>query len=329
MKLPFLNGLFEDKSQFSDLMVKKSLSKKQLDVVAELLKNNPEQMKVFQDIYEEYEKGDESKNLFQQNATKAIEAQPKFLEVSEELDEVVETIVKELLSQSQVWDSEKAGILELPIPVQHYKATDAEKLLKLGDIQLTGYLCKVDIDASPSDTLLETYRKYLETGNMHYYHLFRQGLDILDLDTLTYDMLSYDPNSMSKWLPEIARVAKVTAGQEVKELGSYLWYIQHQASQMAAPLNNVCMYGVSSNNEWVVREFIDDVENNPTIYNGLPLHTEYRVFVDFDTNGILGINPYWDANIMKENFLNVGSSAPSQKRHDYVVYAAHEAILAK
>lgn len=110
VKLPFLNGLFEDKTQFSDLMVKKSLSKKQLDVVAELLKNNPEQMKVFQDIYEEYEKGDESKNLFQQNAAKAIEAQPKFLEVSEGLDEVVETIVKELLFQSQVWDSEVAGV---------------------------------------------------------------------------------------------------------------------------------------------------------------------------------------------------------------------------
>ena len=401
VKLPFLNGLFEDKVQFSDLMLKKTLSKKQLDVVAELLKNNPEQMNVFQNIYEEYENGDESKNLFQQNAAKAIEAQPKFLEVSEELDEIVETIVKELLSQSQVWDSEKTDVLEVPNPVQHYKTTDAEKLLKLGNVQLTGYLCKVDVDASPSDTLLETYRKYLKTGNMHYYHLFRQGLDILDLDALTYEMLSYDPNSMSKWLPEIARVAKengffkipktkilrvpltllqstrvfeyrslspvtieiinryirkvfdlddskdyfiktgtfsskfdfrnakVTAGQEVRELGSYLWYIQHQASQMASPLNNVCMYGVSSNNEWVVREFIDDVENNPTIYNGLPLHTEYRVFVDFDTNEILGINPYWDATIMKENFLDIGSSAPSQKRHDYVVYATHEDVLAK
>ena len=32
---------------------------------------------------------------------------------------------------------------------------------------------------------------------------------------------------------------------------------------------------------------------------------------------------------MKENFLDVGSSAPSQKRHDYVVYTAHEAILTK
>lgn len=114
MKLPFLNGLFEAKSNFANLMVRKNLSKKQLDVVAELLKNNPEQIKVFQNIYEEYEKGDESKNLFQQNAAKAIEAQPKFLEVSGELDEVVETIVKEFLSQSQVWDSEKTDVLELP-----------------------------------------------------------------------------------------------------------------------------------------------------------------------------------------------------------------------
>ena len=401
MKLPFLNGLFEGKSNFTDLMVKKNLSKKQLDIIAELLKNNPEQIEVFQNIYEEYEKTDESKNLFQQNAAKTIEAQPKFLEVSKELDEVVNSIVEELLSQSQVWDSEKEGVLKLPQPVQHYQLSDAKELSKLGDIQLTGYLCKVDVDASSSDTLLETYRKYLETGNMHFYHLFRQGLDILDLDYLAYEMLSYDPNSMSKWLPEIAKVAKekgffkipktkilrvpvtllqstrvfeyqslspvtieiinryihkvfelddakdyfiktgtfsskfdfrnakVTAGQEVKELGSYLWYIQHQASQMASPLNNVCMYGVSSNNEWVVREFVDDVENNPTIYNGLPLHTEYRVFVDFDTNEIIGINPYWDADVMKENFLDVGSSAPSQKHHDYVIYTAHEDVLAK
>ena len=32
---------------------------------------------------------------------------------------------------------------------------------------------------------------------------------------------------------------------------------------------------------------------------------------------------------MKENFLDVGSSAPSQKHHDYVIYTAHEDVLAK
>lgn len=240
----------------------------------------------------------------------------------------------------------------------------------------------------------------LELWNIHYSTiLVPQGLDILDLDEMTYELLSYDPNAMSKWLPPIAeqvkeynffkipktkilkvpmtllqstrtatynelspisieiinryiyrvfdlddkkdyfiktgtfsskfdfRNAKVTAGQEVKELGSYLWYIQHQASQMASFLNNKVLYGVSTNNEWVVREFIDDVEDNPTIYNGLPLHTEYRVFVDFDTEEVIGINPYWDPEVMKQNFLEVGSSAQSQKQHDYVIYSAHKATL--
>lgn len=123
------------------------------------------------------------------------------------------------------------------------------------------------------------------------------------------------------------RNTKVTKGQEVLELGSYLWYIQHQANQMASPLNNVVMYGVSSNNEWVVREFIDDKENNPTIYNGLPLHTEYRVFVDFDKEEIIGISPYWHPEVMKENFLDIGVSASIQKNHDYINYINHEETL--
>lgn len=397
--LSAIKNLFKDDKLFVDLETNGMLNQQQLDIMAELLKNNPEQIKLFQNIYEEYEKSDESKNLFQQNAAKTIESQAKFLEVSEELDAVIETIVEELLSQSQVWDSEKETMLQLPAPVQYYDTNNSKDLLKLGEFQFTGYLYKVDIKEPSSKILLDIYKEYLKTGDMSYYHRFRQGLDILDLDEVTYELLSYDPNSMSKWLPPIAkkvrehnffkipktkilkvpmtllqstrtatynelspisieiinryiyrvfdlddkkdyfiktgtfsskfdfRNAKVTAGQEVKELGSYLWYIQHQASQMASMLNNVCLYGVSTNNEWIVREFIDDVEDNPTIYNGLTLHTEYRVFVDFDTKEVIGINPYWDPEVMKQNFLEVGSSAQSQKQHDYVIYSAHEATL--
>ena len=120
------------------------------------------------------------------------------------------------------------------------------------------------------------------------------------------------------------RNAKVTKGQEVSELGSDLWFIQ-----FASPLNNQVVYGVSSNNEWVVREFIDDVENNPTIYNGLPLHTEYRVFVDFDTEEIIGISPYWEPSVMKEHFLALGSLNDIQKQHDYINYINHEETLMK
>lgn len=60
------------------------------------------------------------------------------------------------------------------------------------------------------------------------------------------------------------------------------------------------------------------------IYNGLPLHTEYRVFVDFDTKEILGASPYWRSDVMKNEFKKVSSP---QERHDYVVYKMHEDIL--
>ena len=108
-----------------------------------------------------------------------------------------------------------------------------------------------------------------------------------------------------------------------------MWFIQHQASQFASPLNNRVVYGVSSNNEWVVREFIDDKEDNPTIYNGLPLHAEYRVFVDFDTEEIVGISPYWEPSVMKEHFLELGSLNDVQKQHDYINYINHEETLMK
>ena len=304
--LSAIKNLFKDDKLFVNLTTNGMLNQQQLDVMAELLKNNPEQIKLFQNIYEEYEKTDESKNLFQQDAAKTIENQEKFLEVSKELDVIIETIVEELLSQSQVWDSEKETMLQLPAPVQYYDTNNSKDLLKLGDFQFTGYLYKVDIKEPSSKILLDIYKEYLKTGDMSYYHRFRQGLDILDLDEMTYELLSYDPNAMSKRLPPIAeqvkeynffkipktkilkvpmtllqstrtatynelspisieiinryiyrvfglddkkdyfiktgtfsskfdfRNAKVTAGQEVKELGSYLWYIQHQASQMAS-----------------------------------------------------------------------------------------------
>lgn len=84
--LSAIKNLFKDDKLFVDLTTNGVLNQQQLDVMAELLKNNPEQIKLFQNIYEKYEKTDESKNLFQQNAAKTIETQEKFLEVSKELD---------------------------------------------------------------------------------------------------------------------------------------------------------------------------------------------------------------------------------------------------
>lgn len=384
-----------------DLSLSRNYTKAELDLVALLLKDNPERQREFENLYEQFEVDAESLNLFQQNAAKVIDKSDKFLVLSESAETLVNQIVEELVSQTVFWDSLKGEVLPYPQPVQYL--TDSKTFLSLQDkgLQFSGYLCKQDMPESSSKALLSQYKSYVKTGHKIFYNLFRQGLDILDLDPFVYELLNHDPNTMSNWLFAIKEVvdqtnffkiprtriikvplallqstrvyeyqdlsplsleiinryaqkvfeldlekdyfiktgtfsskfdfrnAKVTKGQEVSELGSYLWYIQHQANQMASPLNNRVIYGVSSNNEWVVREFIDDKENNPTIYNGLPLHTEYRVFVDFDTEEVIGISPYWHPEVMKESFLDIGVSAPIQKNHDYINYINHEETLMK
>ena len=123
------------------------------------------------------------------------------------------------------------------------------------------------------------------------------------------------------------RNAKVTGAKEVRELGEYLLFIHFQALQMASPLSKPTIYGACTTTEWVVREYIEDKENNPCIYHGLPLHTEYRVFVDFDTDEILGINPYWDPEVMKTRFANGSDADTNDMKHDYIIYRAHEETL--
>lgn len=120
------------------------------------------------------------------------------------------------------------------------------------------------------------------------------------------------------------RNCHVYGEKEVAELGEYLTFIQFQAFQMASPLSQPIIYGVSTTNEWVVREFIPDKENNPVIYKGLPLHTEYRLFIDADTNQILGCSPYWDPEVMKKRF---DEHRDGHDEHDAITYAIHEDTL--
>ena len=97
------------------------------------------------------------------------------------------------------------------------------------------------------------------------------------------------------------RNAKVTTPSEVRELGQYLFYIHQQACQMSSLLNNKSIYGAGTTNEWVVREYIESPEKE-TIYMGLPLNCEYRIFVDFDAKKILASANYWDREVMDARF---------------------------
>lgn len=123
------------------------------------------------------------------------------------------------------------------------------------------------------------------------------------------------------------RNCKVTKGKEVTELGEYLLFIHNFALNMSSYLSKPTIVGASTTNEWVVREYVEDLENNPTIYKGMPLHTEYRVFIDCDNKEIIGAAPYWDVKLLTERFTRGHDKDTADKKHDYISVQVHKEVL--
>lgn len=103
---------------------------------------------------------------------------------------------------------------------------------------------------------------------------------------------------------------------EPREMGEYFQVINGFAM----------LVGAGQSVDLVVREYIEDVENNPTIYNGMPLRTEFRVFVDCDADELIGVVPYWHPIVMKRA-LKAGLSDSMER--DYQVYLQHQDVLIK
>lgn len=381
--------------KISDLFNKKEYLNK--DELAEMLKTNPEALVEFEQMYESIALTQGDDDFFKTNSRqasvkhKADRADSESIEYDETmLNYYINRIVDELAVVSGV-DQEK-------VLLKFIKRSELLEIPEAIRPELTGRLIKKDIKQDSYIAILDSYKRWKDTGDIKFYHMFRQGLDILDLDPIIYKILGMNLNNMGYWLPKITKATEITqffkipetkvikvplpilqltrleyrnltpttlkivndycmkafdldvnkkyfiktgtfsskfdfrnaivyGENEVKELGEYLLYIHHQALQMASPLTTPTIYGVSTTNEWVVREYIEDVEDNPTIYMGMPLHTEYRVFVDFDTNEILGVSPYWREDVMKKSFTSGQSTV--HKKHDYVIYKLHEETLYK
>ena len=373
------------------------------DQIAELLGTNPEFLEKFENAYSKIAIDDhEHINAKQMAALKRNN--------TDTCPELTERIVSELIHGTKVYEYKKGkdsaySIIETSSLPSEY--VSKEEILSVPEEirpELSGNLIKKDITGNSYETLLTTYMQMLNAKNeskkKNLYNTFRQGLDILDIDPVIYQMLSMNKNSMGYWLPKIApmiekegffkipdtkiakvpipmlqltrldymshtrttldivdkwaekvfdldtnkkyfiktgtysskfdfRNAKITDPNEIKEIGEYLLFIHSQAISMAhydlSGRNRRPIYGVSTTNEWVVREFIEDEDNEKfTIYHGLPLHTEYRVFVDFDKKSVLGIHSYWDPDVLKNHF---GNSDTPDALHDYVTYTAQEPKL--
>ena len=360
------------------------------DDIAHLLKTTPEALNAFESAYEaaSFEEQEE-KGFFGINSRQAVREILNGRKAEEKSEEIVSRITAELLGHPGAGTVSIEEVMQLPAEIRPQLTATAMKR----DIVEPAYLMvlRMYMDA-------EKYRKSDPKRAVQGYHMFRQGLDILDLDPVLYEIIGMNRNSIGHWFPQLKaavekntffkvpetkivkvplpilqltrqeymqltpatleivdrwafeafgldenktyfiktgtysskfdfRNAKVTTPKEVRELGSYLLYIHFQALQMASPLCQPCIYGVSTTNEWCVREYIEDKENNPCIYHGMPLHTEYRVFIDCDAKEVLGISPYWRADIMRKRFSQEEDADTADMKHDYIIYTAHEETL--
>lgn len=388
----------------------KPSDEKQRDKLADMMKVDKDLLQKFEAAYQKSGLDIQTGNLFDRPNAEAIHQADGQLPSDVDfhaLGQLMARIVRELTDQTPVIHVLPDGTVQtlLPEAGENTEPVTRQEINQFPEAvrpQLTGSLMKLDVGGGPSwRSLAETYDMYCKAKDVktktHLGFLLRQGLDILDLDPVLYEMLGHNPNSMSHWLPAIARAVKlqdflklpetriarvplsllqltrieygeltqttknivdrwaeqvfalddtkdyfvktgtfsskfdfrnahVPHGDEIHDLGEYLLLIQNQACTMAGPLTQPSIIGASTTNEFVVREFIQDKENNPCIYKGLPLHTEYRVFVDFDEKTILGISPYWRADLMLKRFGNGAENSPHDY-HDYVIYKAHEDVL--
>lgn len=347
---------------------------------------------------EQYQKAaitfeDKTPNIFDKSVH-LFKGKKEKQEINEEL---VSRIVKELLVQTTVehYGREYEQFIFSDEDLPFLTPDDLKDIEPSVRPDLLGNYMKKDCNKDIYPFVLSMYDRFRKTKDQTAYEIFRQGLDISDLDPILYEMLGMNPNSIGYWLPflyealqkqeffkipettiikvpitllQLTRLdyesltpatlrivdeycqkvfrlnpqkeyfvktgtysskfnfrnAHVKGEKEVMELGEYLLYIQYQATMLAGPLTQPSIYGVSTTNEWCVREYIKDKENNPCIYHGMPLHTEYRFFIDGDKKEVLGVMPYWDPETMKNRFAKCKDI---NETHDYAIFSAYEETL--
>lgn len=72
-------------------------------------------------------------------------------------------------------------------------------------------------------------------------------------------------------------------------------------------------FDTCGNAEMVIREWIEPKDNLGTIYNGMPLRPELRVFYDFDKKEILYTANYWDWDYCNEGISRHSGDAETYK----------------
>lgn len=75
------------------------------------------------------------------------------------------------------------------------------------------------------------------------------------------------------------------------------------------------LVGAGNATEVVIREFIKNNKDIPTIYKGMPLNTEFRLFYDFDTHEVVTICNYWDKETMENSLPKFSDDGSTYRQY--------------
>lgn len=137
---------------------------------------------------------------------------------------LIDEIVKDLLAGTRVY-STASGEWGMPFAEEYSRGRGSLEMRTRDAMaiestatrpQLTGGALVREIDAPSTPVLLMSLARALdeslsERKRQQAYHVFRQGLDLLDLDGGMYEMLLSNPDSIGRWLPALRRAAEGTA----------------------------------------------------------------------------------------------------------------------
>lgn len=182
------------------------------DRIAEMLKVSPEALASFEQAYAKAAiDEDEQGGLFCTNSRQAAAKNKKLTgNEPEAVSKLVERIVVELAAQTPVYvyDGKQGTIVKptaLPESTSFVSNTDISQVPTELRPQLSGNLMQVDIAGLSSESLMfywDMFQKAKDPKKKKFaYDHFRQGLDILDLDALTYAIIGTNRKSMGDWLP--------------------------------------------------------------------------------------------------------------------------------
>lgn len=201
--------------QISAILTDKKDKPFSYEELAAMLKTDPDALKTFDEVYKTQvlESGELHENMLQWDTATVKAILDKKVYFPPELNSLIDRIVTELVLETRlyIYNAERGGYYVTYSANRDFMTEVTNEELKRYPEelrpQLTGKLMKIDISEPSYKELLQNYAGYKNAKNdstkMFYYNMFRQGLDILDLDDFTYQMLEMNPNSMGFWFPPL------------------------------------------------------------------------------------------------------------------------------